>query len=117
MVLSTGYINVLIPFEWVWGWIFKKHEMNSTQFIVEPLIQINSATTEDQLAIGLVEIFAGAFLCIIPHPIAYSIGSGFILDGTRRIFDGTSEVSEKNGSIQYQKQKTPEYSTFERYQI
>ncbi len=94
--LASSFANLLGPFEWVWNWIFDKQEKKSEteiQFIIAPVMQIGLTYNEDQIAIGLVEIFAGALLCVIPHPISYSVGSGLILDGSRRLFDGAAEES------------------------
>ncbi len=117
IVLSAAYINFLVPFEWLWDLIFEKHKMKSSQFIVEPLMQMGTAATEDQIAIGLVEIFAGALLCIIPHPVAQAAGGGMIADGIRRVFDDAAEIGEKNTAIQREQPKIAEHTTTERYRI
>lgn len=45
--------------------------------------------------IGACEAFAGALLCLIPHPSAYAVGTAMMLDGGRRIFDGTVQLGEE----------------------
>lgn len=44
---------------------------------------------------GAMEIFAGALLCIIPHPYTWAIGGFMIGDGTRRIADGYIQASDE----------------------
>ncbi len=44
---------------------------------------------------GACEAFAGALLCIIPHPAAWCIGTGLIVDGGRRVADGIIQLSEE----------------------
>jgi len=76
---------------WKWNWFGYNRQqpllnskmlgsISSDNFISDP---------PDGLVIGLVEIFAGALLCIIPHPVTYTIGGGLILDGVKRALDGS----------------------------
>lgn len=91
--------------------------MQSTQFVVEPLMQMGTAVTEDQLAVGLVEIFAGALLCIIPYPVAQAVSGGMIADGIHRVFNDAAEVGEKNATIQREQQKISEHIATEMHRI
>lgn len=50
----------------------------------------------DGVIIGLVEIFAGALLCIIPTEVTWAIGGGLILDGVVRAVGATAEIAEEN---------------------
>ena len=45
--------------------------------------------------VGAVEIFAGALMCIIPHPLAWEIGGAMIIDGGRRVVDGYIQASDE----------------------
>lgn len=49
-----------------------------------------------KIAIGLVEIFAGALACIIPFPAIQAVGVGAIIDGVHRIGNGAEDLDEKN---------------------
>lgn len=46
--------------------------------------------------IGLVEIFAGALLCIIPIPAARFVGGGVILDGLHRLGNAGEDLDKTN---------------------
>lgn len=57
---------------------------------------IENDNTPAGVAIGLVEMFAGLLLCIIPHPATIGIGAGIIADGARRIADAGEDLDQKN---------------------
>lgn len=57
---------------------------------------IENDNTPAVVAIGLIEIFTGALLCIIPHPITIGIGVGAITDGASRIIDAGVDLDQKN---------------------
>jgi len=57
----------------------------------------------DEMVIGMVETFGGALLCIIPHPVSFTIGTAMVGDGVRRVLDSldsndqeTKEDEEKS---------------------
>ncbi|MCH9634059.1 MAG: hypothetical protein S4CHLAM7_07970 [Chlamydiae bacterium] len=49
-------------------------------------------------AIGLVEIFAGALLCILPIPGARFVGGGAILDDLHRLGNAGEDLDKTNGN-------------------
>ncbi len=57
---------------------------------------IDADNTPAGVAIGLVEVLAGAILCIIPHPATIGLGVGIIADGARRIADAGEDLDQKN---------------------
>jgi hypothetical protein len=62
-------------------------------------LELNQNSDEDiptDVIVGIVEIFAGALICIIPHPMAKMVGGSLIGDGFYRITGALPEVDEKN---------------------
>lgn len=58
--------------------------------------KIEDDGTPAGVAIGLVEIFAGALACILPFPGARVVGGILIGDGARRVADEGEKLDQKN---------------------
>jgi hypothetical protein len=82
-----------------WDYIRRKKQINkkSKATYYTSNAQVNPPDVElpGNVYVGAMEIFAGALLCIIPHPIAWRVGGAMILDGGRRIADGYIQASDE----------------------
>lgn len=84
----------LWPYEWIFG------HKKSKRKVAKPDTNLCIAKNTDvelpgNCYFGACEAFAGALLCIIPHPLTWSLGSGMIVDGGRRIVDGVIQQSDE----------------------
>jgi hypothetical protein len=85
------------PWEWNWFGLNKQHSHHKNRFGNRDGEMY--AETEIELPgncyFGLCEGFAGALLCIIPHPITWAAGTTMIIDGGRRLVDGIIQLGDE----------------------
>ena len=96
----TGYSSSVCFIDLrLWNWVnwYKKHALVDVAVSQDP---------PDGVIFGLVEIFAGALLCVIPTSLTWTIGGGLILDGLTRAVGATFEEAANNRESQEQETST-----------
>jgi hypothetical protein len=99
------------PWEWSWfGWNKgkdrdKENRESSNQSIAKNV----DVELPGNCYFGACEAFAGALLCLIPHPAAWSAGVAMIIDGGRRVADGVIQLSDERRSDPNYKAPNPPF--------
>lgn len=93
---TAAIINIYWPWEWNWFGL-NKHKHHKPKIIDTSLYCARNVDVElpGNCYFGACEVLAGALLCIIPHPAAWTCGVGMIADGGRRIADGIVQLSDE----------------------
>jgi hypothetical protein len=110
---TNNFHTVAMRFNWPWKWnwtkaIDKNKMLYMSQTSIAPLLAAELLSPETELPgsiySGQAEILAGALTCIIGtvYPPAWPIGVGLLLDGTRRLLNGSEELDKIN--LERQKQ-------------
>lgn len=106
--LIQSFDHVYWPWEWNWfGWRKKSYSVNKN--LKCSIQQDTEIELPGNCYFGACEAFAGALICIIPHPLTWSAGIGMIADGGRRVIEGVIQLSEERRLNPNYKSPTPPF--------
>ena len=93
--IKSKKLNFYWPWEWNWFGLNKHQNKNVKLPPQNRCVKNVEVELPGNCYVGACEAFAGALLCIIPHPITWSTGVALITDGGRRMFEGMIQISEE----------------------